>query len=75
MDCYNGYFLANRDAPSRCIATDCLVSFVRKRAKKVLMLIYKIALRWYFLIDINIICMFRIHVDQQDGRERNMIFL
>ncbi len=22
---YNGYLLANRDAPSRCTATDCLV--------------------------------------------------
>ncbi len=27
LQCYHGYFLANRDDPSRCTATDCLVVF------------------------------------------------
>ncbi len=26
MQCYNGYFLVNRDAPWRCTATDCVVT-------------------------------------------------
>ena len=32
LDCYNGYFLANRDAPSRCTATDCLVAYMQLSA-------------------------------------------